>query len=252
MSLFFSLGRSLGHAAIPAIKKSKAAWQSLTGSGPDAVLAETEFGKSLAAELRFKMGVADSPEDLDLVRPLLERLRAGVRDKRRNFRVEILMEATPTAMALPGGFLFVSRGLIQFCERDPDELAFLIGHEMGHVVLGHALERMLTRIGSEGLSAVLSRGLLMPALRDMGLRWLESSHTADAEFEADELAVRLAILAGFSADNAVRLLERLAKQRESGESAGAYFASHPPEAERIARIQEVARSARANPSGRAP
>ncbi len=244
MSLFFSLGRSLGHAAIPAIKKSKEAWQTLTGAGPDAVLAETEFGKSLAAELRFKMGVADSPEELAFVRAILDRLGAGVRDKRRNFRAEILMENTPTAMALPGGFLFVSRGLIQFCERDPDELAFLIGHEMGHVVLGHALERMLTRIGSEGLSAVLSRGLLMPALRDVGLRWLENSHTADAEFEADEFAVRLVSLAGYHADGAERLLERLAKRRESGESAGAYFGSHPPEVERTARIQKINRAAR--------
>jgi predicted Zn-dependent protease len=243
MSLFFSLGRSLGHAAIPVIEKSKSAWQSLTGSGPEAVLAETEFGKSLAAELRLKIGVADCPEDLALIRPILERLSARVRDKRRNFRAEILRETTPTAMALPGGFIFVSRGMIEFCRRDPDELAFLIGHEMGHIVRGHALERMLKRIGSEGLSAVLSRGLLLPTLREAGLRWLESSHTPDAEFDADEFAVRIVLLSGADAGGAVRLLERLAQRRASGESAGPYFDSHPPEAERIARIRDILKNA---------
>jgi len=115
------------------------------------------------------------------------RLGARVRNKQRIFRTEILHENTPSAMALPGGFIFLTTALLDFCERQPDELAFVIGHEMGHIIRGHALQRMITRIGSEGLSAILSRGLLNPLVRRRpALKWLERAHSREEELEADE------------------------------------------------------------------
>ncbi len=192
MSLFFNLGRGLGYAALPVIKKSKLAWQSLAGTGAETQRAESEFGRALAAELRLRVGVVNDQMDLALVRKIMQRLSARVKDKQRVFRIDVLLEQAPTAMALPGGFIFLSDGLLNLCERQPDELAFVIGHEMGHVIRGHALQRMLTRIGIEGFSAIVSRGLLNSAIRQSGLKWLESSHAPEAEFEADEFAVRIA------------------------------------------------------------
>src|SRR4051812_2481477 len=162
MSLLFQIGRGLGHAAIPAIRKSRWVWRSLTGDEAGAIRSESEFGQALAVELRMKNGVSNDPQDIALVSGIGRRVSACVRNKLRTFKFEILLEPAPTAMALPGGFIFVSSGLLEFCQRDPDELAFVIAHEMGHVLRGHALERMLGRIGAEGLSSILSRGLLNP------------------------------------------------------------------------------------------
>jgi predicted Zn-dependent protease len=48
----------------------------------------------------------------------------------------------PGAFALPGGFLYVTRPLLEICGFDEDEVACVVGHEMGHVVRGHAMERI--------------------------------------------------------------------------------------------------------------
>jgi beta-barrel assembly-enhancing protease len=242
--LFYHLGRSLGYGVIPAIRKSKWVWRSLTGNEGESIRAETEFGQALATELRLKVGTSHDPQDNGLLREIARRLSACIRNKQRTFRVDVALVDGPSAMALPGGFIFVGVGLLAFCERDPHELAFVIGHEMGHIIRGHALDRMLSRIGAEGLSSILSRGLLNPSLRQSGLRWLESAHSREAEFEADEFGVKIAVAGGYDPTAALRLLQRLGTPRSKPECISDYFASHPPEAERMAAIRAVLVQAR--------
>jgi beta-barrel assembly-enhancing protease len=249
-SLFYGLGRKVGRGVIPAIRKSRWVWQSLTGNEADAVHAEAGFGRALAAELRLKVGTSQDPEDNALIQGIASRLCACLRNKERAFRVDIARVKEYSAIALPGGFIFVNAGLLDFCQRDPDELAFVIGHEMGHIVRGHALERMLSRIGAEGLSAILSRGLLNPILRQTGIKWLESAHSRQAELDADEFGVRAALAAGYEPKAALRLFQRLQRLRNEREAIGDYFASHPPEAERMANIQAVLKQAQAEAAAR--
>ena len=244
--LFYHLGRTVGYGVIPAIRKSKWVWRSLTGNETEAIQAETEFGQALATELRLKIGTSHDPEDNELLREIARRLSACVRNKQRTFRVDIALVEGPSAMALPGGFIFVGVGLLDFCERDPHELAFVIGHEMGHVIRGHALDRMLSRIGAEGLSSILSRGLLNPVLRQTGLRWLESAHSREAELEADEFGVRIGVAGGYDPIAALRLLQRLGAVRNKAGRSSDYFATHPPEADRTAAIRAVLTQARAS------
>jgi predicted Zn-dependent protease len=237
--LFYSLGRSLGYASIPVIRKSKWVWQSLVGDEAASLQSELEFGRALAAELRLKTGVSHDPESAQLVAGIVTRLSACVRNKQRTFKGEVLLDPEPTAMALPGGFVFLSSGLLEFCRRDLDEVAFLTGHEMGHVVRGHALERMLKRIGAEGLSRILSRGLLNPALRESGIKWLESSHSREAELEADEFGLRVCSAAGYEAAAALRLFERLTQAPAEQTGTAGYFTSHPPASERMAHAKAI-------------
>jgi beta-barrel assembly-enhancing protease len=248
--LFFNLGHRLGSASLSALRKSRWVWKSLTGSEAESIRAEGEFGSALAAELRLKTGVSHQAEDVNLARDIGRKLSACVRNKLRTFHVEVLLDPAPTGLALPGGFIFLSTGLLDLCKRDPDELAFVVGHEIGHIVRGHALERMVNRIGVEGLSAILSRGLLNPVLRQSGIKWLESAHSRQAELEADEFGVKIAGVAGYQQAAAIGLLQRLAALRETPRGIGDYFASHPPEAERVANIQAVLASIRPRPAPR--
>jgi predicted Zn-dependent protease len=242
MGLIYSLGRSLGHATIPAIRKSKWVWRTLVGNEEEAVQSEREFGRALAAELRLKSGVSQDGAIAALVRDPLQQLIPRIRNKQRTFTAEVLLEETPTALALPGGFIFVSSGMLDFCQRAPDEIAFILAHEMGHVVRGHSLDRMLRRIGAEGLSAILSRGLINPTLRETSLRWLESSHSHEQEFEADEFGVRLCVAAGYDGTAALRLFERLAHARKDSAGSFTYLTTHPPEGERVAQVIAVLRT----------
>jgi predicted Zn-dependent protease len=182
------------------------------------------------------MGQGSDPRDRELVAGIARHLAAVVENKLRQFHVEVVQTEGPGAMALPGGFIFVGASLLDLCERQPEELAFVIGHEMAHVIQGHAFQRIVRSMGMEVISFLLSRGTLTPWLRQSGLKLLQSAHSHDAELEADALGVRLAKAAGYDPRGSLRLLQRLETLRQTSEGIGDYFAAHPPEAVRIAHL----------------
>jgi predicted Zn-dependent protease len=156
--------------------------------------------------------------------------------------VELFEDTVPNAIALPGGFLFVSNSLLSFCDLQPEELAFVIGHEMAHVVRKHTWDRLINETALRVASAVTSRlGVLGTWVRQEGLVLLRSAHANRCEFEADELGFRLAAAAGYGTDGAFSFLERIGRQ-QSRESLGDYMSSHPNPAERLARLRKLAQS----------
>jgi predicted Zn-dependent protease len=248
--LFYNLGRRLGRAAIPAIRKTKWIYDGLAGNEEEALRAEARLGSALAAELRAAAQPASDPALTPLVAELCQRLAARVRDQRRSFHCEAVHDESPNAMALPGGFVFISHSLVEFCERRPDELAFVIGHEMGHIIRGHTWERMLNEAMLRVASTVGGRaGVLGSWLRKSGMGILQSAHSRGHELEADELGLRLAIAAGFACDGAIALLQRLERRGREPEFFSNYFGSHPPAPERLARVQAVLRRMPAGQNG---
>ncbi|MCP5522589.1 MAG: M48 family metalloprotease [Verrucomicrobiales bacterium] len=239
--LFYNLGRRLGRATIPAIRKSRWVMQNLTGDEDETLASERSFGTALATELRGGSKPARDPECNRLVADICRKLHAGAQDKRRRFHAEAIQLDPPNAMALPGGFIFISESLIEFCGRQSAELAFVIGHEMGHVLRGHAWDRMVSQTASRVASAVTLRaGPLGQWLRQSGLGLLQNAHARDAEAEADIVGVRLAVAGGFYAGGAITLLRRLEQlQPDEAGSLGTYFSSHPPPGERLAALLPV-------------
>jgi len=234
---FFELGRRLGHAAIPTARKAVWAWKSLTATETDSIRAEIDLGAALAAEMRLRVTSAADPGDSVLVNHICRRLSGTLRNEPRPFMAEAIQLGSPTAIALPGGFIFVDPSLLDLCGRQPDEVAFVVGHEMAHVIRQHAFKRIATRVGCDVLSVLLRRGMFAGWWRQPGLRLLQSAYSRDSELEADKLGARLAGAAGYDPAAAFRLLARL--DRLHGASAGLseYFASHPPANERIANLR---------------
>jgi len=239
---FYNLGRQLGRSAVPVIRKTKWIYDGLAGDEAAALRAETVFGATLAAELRAVTQRVHDPANAALVGELCQRLSASVRDKRRTFHCELIHEDSPNAMALPGGFVFVSHSLVVLCERRPEELAFVIGHEMGHIIRGHAWDRMVNQTVLQAASVVTARaGVLGGWLRSSGLGLLQNAHARDRELEADELGLRLAVAAHFAPAGAIALLRRIERLGTDPGVLGQYFASHPPVSERIARLATLTR-----------
>ncbi|HWI55689.1 MAG TPA: M48 family metallopeptidase, partial [Bacillota bacterium] len=185
-----------------------------------------------------------------MVQELCQQLSARLRDKRRIFSCQVLCDPLPNAMALPGGFLFVSHSLADLCERDPQQLAFVIGHEMAHVVRGHAWDRMINEAALRMASTVTARvGPVGNWLRQQGFALLRSAYDQDCESEADELGLRLAVAAGFDPAGAVALLQRVQRLEPKVTELGQYFASHPPASHRIARLARLHRQLEAARAG---
>jgi len=198
----------------------------------------------MAAEVRRQLPPDDDPEAVELIREIGRRLARCVAEKRRTFAFELVRGSEPNAFALPGGFVFVTRALVELCERRADELAFVLAHEMAHVIRGHALDRVLSDSATAAVSrAIAARSGLGAWVRHVGVKYLTGAYSRGRELGADELGARLADAAGYDRDGAVRLLQRLDRLRAKGMAEalglGPYFASHPPTAERIRQVRDA-------------
>jgi predicted Zn-dependent protease len=235
---FYNIGRRLGRAAVPTIRKGRWIWQGLAGSEQDALQAEHALGAALAAELREVSPASSQPEDITQVRQWGQQLVAQLPHTNRHFHFETLQTDTPNAFALPGGYIFVGQSLLDLCRRNPGEVAFVLAHEMAHVIHRHAWDRLVNQSMLQAASlATAASGPLGRWLRQNGLQLLQTAHSRRCEWEADATAIDLTRKAGFDRDAGIRLLERIEQMGPQSTGLGTYFSSHPPPAERIARLQ---------------
>ena len=236
-SVFYKLGRLAGSKA----RKVKWMWSSLTGDETEAIQAEYGVGREMAAVVRERSGCDTDPALQTLLDDTRDRLAGVVRNKLYRFEVRAVTDEQPTAYALPGGFIFLTRALTELCERDRDELAFVIAHEMAHVIHRDAINRVLRQTAYAAASMVApGRGAIAPWLRRVGLEWLERAYSRDHEFEADALGALLTRAAGFDPSGAFRLFARFQRlDRSTGAlGLGAYLSSHPPVDDRVTRLRD--------------
>jgi len=233
-----------GRLAGRQVRKAKLIWDSVAGSEDDAIRAQQGLGREMAAAVREQ-----APEPVDpTVQPVLDEVAAALAARVRNpvhrFEVTAVAGDQPTAFALPGGYIFLAPALVEMTERDRDELAFAIGHEMAHVIRGHAIDRIKLEWSQKALSAVSvatpAGRTVAPWLRRVGVRWLEQAYSREQEFEADELGGRLMRAAGFDPQGCVRMLERFRSMESASDPLGvaAYLSTHPPVDDRIHHLRE--------------
>ena len=236
-SSFYRVGRKAGVS----FRRAKWMWASVAGSEGDAIRAEYGVGRDMAAVVREQTRCGQDEEAQAWLADLQRQLAAGVRNRLHRFEVTLVGDDQPTAFALPGGFIFVAEPLVDLCERDRDELAFVLGHEMSHVIRRHAIDRLISQKVLSAASLVSpGRGVLAPWIRRVGLRWLEQAYSQEQEFEADELGGLLMRAAGLDLSAAVRALDRFRRLASSVDRPGfgTYLSTHPPVQERIRRLQE--------------
>jgi predicted Zn-dependent protease len=219
-------------------------WQSVTGSEADAVKVEYEVGLDLAREIRQQLGRGKEPQIDQVLNEIGNRLAACVANKSRKFSFETVKGPEPNAFALPGGFIFVTKSLVELCRYNKDEIACILGHEMAHIIRGHAMNRIVSNSAIAVASrAAVIRGVLSGWLRKVGVQFLESAYSKDLESEADRLGVRLVTAAGYEPGACVQLFSRLAKLKSPPNQfdLGSYFSSHPPFDVRIENIKHQLR-----------
>jgi predicted Zn-dependent protease len=175
--------------------------------------------------------------------------RLAKRTSRANlpWRFRVIDSKDVNAFALPGGFVYVNRGLIERSDR-MDELAGAIGHEIGHVVRRHSVQQLKrsggTRIGIALLCAltnVCDSHSARIAIDVGGAAWL-AHHSRAAEAEADSEAVANTSRAGIDPEGIPSLFRvLLAARAQQPGLVQTFFASHPLEEDRIDRTEGLVR-----------
>jgi len=225
------LGVWLGGRSRKPFRQAKWMWSWLAGTEAEAIQAEYDYGRECAREFAAQFSGKAPREKQEMVAAVGSRLAEAVKDRRREFHFSLVRAGVSNAYALPGGFVFITEPLLDLCAEDRDELAFLLGHEMGHVLRGHARSQLTASTFLNAVTAQLSGAGLM--LRQL----LNKGYSRELELEADGEGARLAAAAGFDPRAAARALRRLA--RVSGGNAGLmeYFSSHPAIDERVQKLE---------------
>jgi predicted Zn-dependent protease len=230
-----SIGTSLGRSARKPYRQAKWMWNSFAGSEDSAIQAEREYGQECARAFTAQFSGNASQADQALVGNIGSALADAAKDSRRRFDFTVSKMDAANAFALPGGFIFITASLLDLCGRDRNEIAFFLGHEIGHVLRGHARDRLTA---DTFLNAVMCR---MPAAGRMIAEVVRKGYSQEQELEADQTAMRLAAAAGFDARAAISALERLTQIAPDPAGFSEYLSSHPPVKERVRRLKESLR-----------
>jgi predicted Zn-dependent protease len=143
------------------------------------------------------------------------------------------------AFALPGGFIYVNRGVVERATR-MDELASVLGHEIGHVVLRHSVKQMENMQGANlgltvacVLTSICNSGIAQAGI-NVGAQAVFAKFSRSDEAEADAAGIDELVRAGINPNGMVTMFEKLLAERQSRPSAlETWFTDHPLEEDRI-------------------
>lgn len=164
------------------------------------------------------------------------------------YRVEVLDTPLVNAVALPGGRIFLFRGLLNKAE-SPDEVAGVLAHEMEHVNARHGMQGLVRSYGVSMLADLMFGGAVMGNVSSL---LMMMSYSRDAEVAADAGAITTLHRAGIDTAGMTRFFKRLREQDDDGLFGLPQFLStHPPSAAREALVRDRAKTASPAP-GPAP
>lgn len=202
--------------------------------------AEVRMGRALAEKLERKFGLLAD----DLVQQRIDRIGQKVvavcerRDIPYHFKV--LKTKDTNAVSLPGGYIYVNKGLIDMADTD-DELAYVLGHEVGHVVVKHSVKRLQGALGYGILRILLSRSRearKVGRAADIAFSQLMLGYSRKDELLADRLGARYAQDAGYDPNQAVTFLEKLREvERKRPARPPNYIRTHPAISTRIETVK---------------
>ena len=199
---------------------------------------EIAMGKDVAAQLEAKYGVVQDDDLQARVNNIGQRIVAvsGRQDLEYSFKV--LNSDEVNAMAVPGGFIYVFKGLLDFMPSD-DELAGVLGHEVGHIVKRHSVKQVEKQLALTLLTLILTKGQGF-ILADATMQALMAGYSRSDEREADEQGFALTNKAGF---NPYSMLITVSKLQDLADAKGnpgfGLFSTHPEPEVRIERVNKA-------------
>ena len=222
---------------------------------------EMELGKQASKEVSALFGLYRDPKVERYVSEVGNRVlakshlrRPGADEQFRNTPVTFGVLDSPiiNAMALPGGYIYVTRGMLAHLNNE-DQLATVLAHEIGHVAARHAARQAFQQQIGQGLllgGAVLGQGLGLGQsilnLGGMAAQLLFLRYSREDELEADKLGVEYGVGAGYDAREVIPFFQTLGRiQEKEGQGMPSFLSTHPDPGARVQRIREMTGAAAA-------
>ncbi|MBZ0161066.1 MAG: M48 family metalloprotease [bacterium] len=209
---------------------------------------ENEIGKRADQEILGHFGRYRDQQLQAYVESIGQRLLDGIGPTSFRYSFKIIDVPEVNAMALPGGYIYITRGMLAMLNSEA-QLAGVLGHEIGHVTSRHAAKQLTKAFGAQ----ILSLGLMAasPGGRQNTGEWAKVSgaifehvllgYGREAELEADELGLRTAQRAGYDPEEMVAFLKAM-KVKERLEALGyhGFQGTHPETIDRVVKAETMA------------
>lgn len=206
---------------------------------------EVQMGQQYAQQINAQLPIIQDPELNRYINVLGDSI-AGLTSRRDlDWHFFIVDAQEVNAFAVPGGFVYVNRGLIQRADQ-MDELAGVLGHEIGHVVRRHTVKQMEKEQGANVgitlaciLTSICGSQAAGAAINIAGGAVFARFSRQD-EAEADVEGVKNTVRAGISPAGMVTMFQKLLEERKSRPGAvESWFLTHPLEEDRINAVQAL-------------
>lgn len=176
---------------------------------------EVRIGQQVAAEVEKAYKLDPDPAVQQRVQTIGQRLIAVAGDKDFRFSFKVLASEEINAFALPGGPIYVFRGLMDKIGDDEDMLAGVLAHEMAHVNRRHANKQYTEGLWRGIVISLATRGSVRDAA-EIADALMQLRYSRQHEYEADRLAVEYTYKAGYDPHGILRFLEMLQREEKIG------------------------------------
>ncbi len=209
---------------------------------------EIQMGQEYSQQINAQLPIISDPEVNRYINVLGDQIASRTSRADLPWRFYVVDSREVNAFAVPGGYVYVNRGLIERTSK-MDELAGVLGHEIGHVVRRHSIQQMEKQQGAQVgvtlacvLTSICNSQVAQAGINIAGGAVFARFSRQD-ELEADQEAVANTVRAGINPEGIVTMFQKLIDERKTRPSAvEGWFATHPLEEDRIQAAQATINS----------
>ncbi len=205
---------------------------------------EIALGKQTDVEIRNQYGIYADSELNGYVESVGKALVPYTHRPNLDYRFAVLDTPVVNAFAVPGGYIYVTRGIVALM-RSEAELAVVLGHELGHVNARHSIRRMsemmLVQVGLAVGSALSETFAEISGLAGAGIQLLFLKYSRDDEREADALGVEYARQGTYNPGEMIGFFGSLERMGDlsGGHALPGFLSTHPLTSERIDKVRTM-------------
>src|SRR5262245_25168593 len=217
---------------------------------------DVELGRDVSRQAERELSILNDRRATAYISSLGRQLAAHAPGEKYPYQFKIVNDSAINAFALPGGYVYVNRGIIDAAD-DEAQVAGVIAHEIGHVALRHGTNQASKAYIAQAPLAILGGALgsnsIGGVLAQLGISFAASSlllkYSRDAETQADLMGTQILYDSGYDPNAMVQFFEKI--QAESKGRAVQFLSDHPNPENRISNVQrEIQRLGGVRASGR--
>jgi len=202
---------------------------------------EVQLGMSIVKEIEKEYELVEDPLIQKRVEEIGRKIAAVCDRQDVKYSFKVLEDEEVNAVSLPGGFIYINKGVVDKAA-DDDELAAVLAHEVGHIVARHSIKKLQAIMGYSILRVLagsVSESAQVGSAADIAFTEILLGYGREDELLADQLACRYAKRAGYDPYAMIRFLEKLQdinKRRPLRPKS--YFKTHPYVPDRVRVVKQ--------------